>query len=96
MFGKFQMLALIALLGLSSGSFADQITLKNGDRFTGSVVKSDGKTLVLHTEAAGDVTIQSGAIQDIKAEQELHVGLRGRTTAVGPVTVVDGKIEVAT
>jgi len=28
---------------------ADQLTLKNGDRLTGSVVRSDGKTLVVKT-----------------------------------------------
>jgi putative salt-induced outer membrane protein YdiY len=75
---------------------ADQVTLKNGDRFTGKVVKSDGKTLVLHTDAAGDITIQFAAIQDIKTDQELHVSLKGGKTAVGPVTTTDGKIEIAT
>ena len=82
--------------GLSSALFADQVTLKNGDRLTGTVVKSDGKTLVLHTEAAGDVTIQFAAIQEIKTDQELHVSLKGGKTAVGPVTTTDGKIEIAT
>jgi hypothetical protein len=52
------------LLGLSTAVLADQVTLKNGDRLTGTVVKSDGKTLVLHTDAAGDVTIQFDTIQD--------------------------------
>lgn len=89
-------LTLIVLLGFSSALFADQITLKNGDRLTGTVVKSDGKTLVLHTEAAGDVTIQFGAITDIKTDAELHVSLKGGKTAVGPVSTTDGKIEVAT
>ena len=45
-----------ALLHSHLHLFADQVTLKNGDRLTGTVVKSDGKTLVLHTDAAGDVT----------------------------------------
>jgi putative salt-induced outer membrane protein YdiY len=87
---------LIAFLGLSSVLFADQVTLKNGDRLTGTVVKSDGKTLVLHTDATGDVTIQFAAIQEIKTDQELHVSLKGGKTAVGPVTTADGKIEIAT
>jgi len=90
------LLTLIAFFGLSSTLFADQITLKNGDRLTGTVVKGDGKTVVLHTEAAGDVTIQYAAIQDIKTDQELHVSLKDGKTAVGPVTTADGKIEVAT
>ncbi len=70
--------------------------MKNGDRLTGTVVKSDGKTLVLHTDAAGDVTIQFDSIQDIKTDAELHVSLKGGKTAVGPVTTTDGKIEIAT
>lgn len=93
---RFEALTLIALLGLCSAVFADQVTLKNGDRLTGKVVKSDGKTLVLHTDAAGDVTIQFAAIQDIKTDEQLHVGLKGGKTAVGPVTTTDGKIEIAT
>src|SRR5260370_19937073 len=75
---------------------ADQMTLKNGERLTGKVVKSDGKTLVLHTEAAGDVTIKFGAIQEIKTDEDLHVVLKDGKTAVGPVTTADGKLEVAT
>jgi putative salt-induced outer membrane protein YdiY len=94
---KFELFSLAAFLGLSLTSFADQITLKNGDRLTGSVVKGDGKTLVLHTDAAGDVTLQFSAIQDIKTDQELHVSLKDGKTAVGPVTTSDGKIiDVAT
>jgi len=93
---KFELLTLVVLVGMSVASFADQITFKNGDRLTGTVVKSDGKTLVLHTAAAGDVTIQFASIVDIKTEQELHVSLKDGKTVVGPVTTTDGKIEVAT
>jgi putative salt-induced outer membrane protein len=93
---KLEVFTLIALLGLSSAAFADRITLKNGDHFTGTVVKSDGKTLVLHTDAGGDITLKFDAIQDIKTDKELHVGVKGGKTVVGPVTTTDGKIEVAT
>ena len=83
-------------LALSSALFADQVTLKNGDRLTGTVVKSDGKTLVIHTDAAGDITIEFPAVQEIKTDAELHVSLKGGKTAVGPVTTTDGKLEIAT
>lgn len=96
MLRKSSFLTLIVLVATSSALFADQVTLKNGDRLTGTVVKSDGKTLVLHTDAAGDVTIQFAAIQEIKTDKELHVTLKGGKTAVGPVTTTDGKIEIAT
>ena len=75
MLRKFELFTLIAFLALSSALFADQVTLKNGDRLTGTVVKSDGKTLVLHTDAVGDVTIQFAAIhghQDRSATARQH------------------------
>ena len=97
MLRRFELFPLLALLALSSSLvFADQVTLKNGDRLTGTVVKSDGKTLILHTDAVGDVTIKFEAIQVLKTDQELHVSMKGGKTAVGPVTATDGKIEIAT
>ncbi len=94
MLRKFHLFSLIALLSLSSALLADQITLKNGDRLTGTVVKSDGKSLVLHTDGAGDVTISLASITEIKTEQELHVTLKGGKTAVGPVSTKEGKLEI--
>ena len=44
MLRKVEVVALILFLGLAPAVFADQITLKNGDRLTGTVVKSDGKS----------------------------------------------------
>jgi len=93
---KVSFVVLIAFVGLTSSAFADQITLKNGDHLSGKVLKSDGKTLVLHTEFAGDVTVQFAAITQITTEKELHVSTSDKKTLVGPVTTSDGKIEVAT
>ncbi len=93
---KVEFIAFIMFLGLASAAFADQITLKNGDHLTGTIVKSDGKTLVLHTEFAGDVTLQFGAITQITSDKELHVSTSDKKTVVGSVTTSDGKIEVAT
>jgi len=79
-----------------SSLFADQITLKNGDRLTGTIEKSDDKTLVIKTEFAGEVTVQWPAIQEITSDQALHIGLKNGQTVVGPVTTSDGKLEVST
>jgi len=84
------------ILGLCSHLLADQVVLRNGDRLTGTIEKSDDKSLVIKTEFAGEVTIQWAAIQDIKSEQPLHVELKEGNTVVGPVTSSDGKIEVST
>jgi len=93
---KVEFVVLIAFFGLTSAVFADEITLKNGDHLSGTIVKSDGKTLILHTESAGDVTIDFKAIGQITSEKELHVTTSDKKTLVGPVTTTDGKIEVAT
>lgn len=88
--------ALTASFFSTPNLFADQITLKNGDRLTGAVVKGDGKSIVLHTASVGDVTVQISAIEDIKTDKELHIILKGGKTVVGPVTGTDSKLEVAT
>lgn len=96
MLRKSTVLALTAFFGISTSLFADQVTLKNGDRLTGTVVKSDGKTLIIHTDAAGDIELKLDTIQEIKTDAALHVGLKDGKTAVGPVTTSDGKLNVAT
>jgi putative salt-induced outer membrane protein YdiY len=77
-------------------AFGDQVALKNGDRMSGTIVKSDGKTLVLHTDYAGDVTLKWDSVQSIQTSAALHLELQNGKTAVGTVTTSDDKLEVAT
>ncbi len=93
---KLQWLVLLSLLAFSPMLFADQVVLKNGDRLTGTITKSDGKTLIIKTEFAGEVTIQWPAVQDITSTQPLHVATQGGKTVVGPVTTADGTLAVST
>jgi putative salt-induced outer membrane protein len=93
---KIKLVVLVAFVGFTSAVFADQITLKNGDHLSGTIVKSDGKTLVLHTDYAGDITLQFTAITGIKTEEQLHISTSDKKTVIGPVNASDGKIEVAT
>jgi putative salt-induced outer membrane protein YdiY len=76
--------------------FADQIVLKNGDRLTGTIEKSDDKSLVIKSEFAGEVTVQWDAVQEINSTQPLHVSLSNGQTVVGTVTTSDGNLAVAT
>jgi hypothetical protein len=69
--------------------------LKNGDKITGSITKSDGKVLVIHTDAAGDLTVKFDAIQSITSAGDLNITLGGKT-AVGPVTTTGTDVVVAT
>jgi len=78
------------------GVFADQVTLKNGDRLTGDILKSDEKALVIKSEFAGEVTVQWPAVDTISSTQTLQVGLKDGQTIVGTVTPNDGKVQLQT
>jgi putative salt-induced outer membrane protein YdiY len=85
--------ALLLLIALPV--FADQVVLKNGDKLTGTIVKSDGKTLVLKTDYAGDVTIKFDVIQSLTSTGDLNVTAAGKT-AVGPVNTSGDALVIAT
>jgi putative salt-induced outer membrane protein len=93
---KYKSAVFVPIFALAQLVFADQVTLKNGDHLSGKIVKSDGKTLVLHSDFAGDVTIDFKAITKITTDQELHVTTSDKNTVVGPVQENDQKVEVAT
>src|SRR5271170_7288428 len=87
---------LLSVFTFRSALFADQVVLKNGDRLTGTILKSDDKTLLIKTEFAGDVTVQWPAVQEVTSTQPLHVALSNGKTVAGPVTTTDGNFAVAT
>jgi hypothetical protein len=93
---KSRLILLLSIFAFGSSLFADQVTLKNGDRLSGTIEKSDGKTLMIKTEFAGEVTVQFSAIQEIQSTQPLHVDLPNGKWAVGTVTTSDGNIVVET
>jgi putative salt-induced outer membrane protein YdiY len=65
-------LGIIPLLG-------DQITLKNGDRVTGAIVKKDGKDLTVKSDLMGVVTIPWDQVTEVKSGAPLNVVLSDRT-----------------
>ena len=81
-----QLTNFIAVIVLISAvpAVADQVALKNGDRLTGTIVQSDGKTLVLHTEYAGDITVKWDSVKGIESSEPLRVELPNGKTAIGP------------
>ena len=91
--GKKSVVAILVLFAIPM--FADQVVLKNGDRLTGSISKSDGKTLVIKTDYAGDVTVKFDAIQSLTSTGDLNVSLGGKT-AVGPVSTTGDDLVVTT
>ncbi|MGE0133212.1 MAG: YdiY family protein [Blastocatellales bacterium] len=82
--------------GLGAQALADEIKLNNGDRITGTIVKADGKTLVIKTNYAGNVTISAEAIAQISSDQPLYFAMSEGKTVVGTVATKEGKYEVST
>lgn len=78
-----------------SAAAADQVTLKNGDHLTGTIVSGDEKTLLLKTEFVGDVTIQWDAITAIDSSQNLNLTLKDGKRLTGKVSTSDGTVVVA-
>jgi putative salt-induced outer membrane protein len=93
---KVQLLAVLFVLVFCAPLFADQIVLNNGDRLTGTITKSDGKTLLIKTDLAGDVTVQWPAVKEINSAQPLHVVQQNGQTVVGAVNTTDGNLAVTT
>jgi hypothetical protein len=91
-------LTTLSLSLLSLPVLADQVTLKNGDRLSGIIVKSDddAKTLLIKSDLAGDVTIKWDVVTAIVSSQPLHIILSDGRVIVGRVTTTDGTLEIAT
>ncbi|HET7105440.1 MAG TPA: DUF481 domain-containing protein [Candidatus Acidoferrum sp.] len=89
------LLSVFSLVLIACSARADQVVLKNGDRLTGKIVSGDGKTLLLKSEFAGDVTIKWDAITDIESSDNINITLKDGTRLSGKVTTQDRKFLVA-
>lgn len=73
---------------------ADQVQLKNGDRISGTILKSDAKELLLKTEASGDIKVSMGAIDSYSGEGPFFLDLADGKTMSGKVKFASGQFEV--
>jgi hypothetical protein len=53
----------------------DQVTMKNGNRLTGAIQKSEAKTLTLKSDYAGVLALPWAAIASVKSDKPLNVAL---------------------
>ncbi len=95
MFKLINFSAVIVLL-VSLDAWADQVTLKNGDRLSGRIIKSDTSALSIKSDFAGTVAVQWDAVQEISSTQPLHVTSKDGQVLVGTLTTTAGKVEVDT
>src|SRR5215469_5752971 len=92
----FALLLPLMLASCSIALFADQITMKNGDRFTGAVIKLDGKNLVFKSDYAGNITVPWDAVAAISSTMPLSITLQDGQLVVGQVTTADNKLVIQT
>jgi hypothetical protein len=90
----FSSLSIAAVLGTSA--LADQITMKDGDRITGDIVKKDGDTVTIRSKNFGDVKLKWSDVVDIRTDQPLNVGLPGGQTVRGTLQTQNGQLQVGT
>jgi putative salt-induced outer membrane protein len=79
----------------SVATAADRVTLKNGDRISGTIQTADNKTLLLKTDYEGDVTIQWDAVVGIESTEDLTVTLKDGKELTGKVSTTDGNFVVS-
>ncbi|MGZ4787152.1 MAG: DUF481 domain-containing protein [Terriglobales bacterium] len=73
---------------------ADEVTLKNGNHLTGSIVKLDDNKLVLKTDFADEIKIKWDAVSTISAEQPITIQSGDRQMAVTSLKRNDGSVEL--
>jgi putative salt-induced outer membrane protein YdiY len=84
--GKVVAAYLFAFLVFATAAAADTVTLKNGDRLSGTIEDSDGKDITLKTDYAGEIKVHWGSVASIATDKPLFVITPTKTTVTGTVT----------
>ena len=75
--------------------FADQITMKDGDRITGAIVKKEGDSVTIKSKNFGTVTLKWADVATVKSDQPLNVTLAGGKTVKANIETQGDRIQVA-
>jgi Protein of unknown function, DUF481 len=86
-------IAFLLSLGLAAGLRADQITLKNGDRVTGTIVKKGGATLTIDSVHFGTITMPWDQVDTITTTVPAYVQVAG-ASEVGTLNVSGGQVTI--
>jgi hypothetical protein len=73
---------------------ADQVTVKNGDRVTGSIVMKDAKTLTIKADVFGTVIIPWDQVQTVATDQPINVVLSDGKTLRGTLSSREQAVEL--
>jgi hypothetical protein len=76
--------------------YAEQVTLKNGDRLTGDIVSVSDKKLVLKTAYAGAISIDWDSVAEFSSAQPMVVTRTDKQMVSGAVNTKDSQVTVNT
>lgn len=86
---------LIFVLIAGTAVRADQVTMKNGDRLTGTITKMDGKKLAFKSDLAGDVSIDWDKVTELASKGKVYVSLKGGQVVAGTLELTPaGEVEL--
>lgn len=78
---------LVVLLSLFTITLnAEQVSLKNGDRLSGTILSMDGKKLVIKTAYAGEVSIDWESVSQFTSDQPLVITKADKQVVTGTVS----------
>jgi len=94
---RFWSMVFVVLVCVCVAGQAEQVSLKNGDHLSGSIVSMDGKKLVLKTSYAGEVPIDWAEVSQFSSDKDpLVVTKADKQLVSGAVTSEGSDILVAT
>ena len=96
MFNEKVLFLLFAFLYGSTAFAAEQITLKNGDRISGSIVSLADKKLSIKTDYAGTITVDWEAVTQLSSDQAVVITRSDKSVISGTITTRDTTIVVHT
>lgn len=90
------LLCLMVLLGWASAAWGDSVTLKNGDRLTGTITGTDGKQLTLKTDYAGDLNVPWTNVQEVTTQKPVYVITTKKQMVSGTISIEGANLIVHT
>ena len=73
---------------------ADTIIVKNGDRITGKILRTDANALVVKTDYAGEIKIDLAAVVSLTSDDPLNVVVKGAEPSRGKVSLNGDMVNV--
>ncbi len=84
---KLILTSLLALVCLASSALADVVTLKNGDRVTGTLVTIKGGTLLLKSDILGNLSIPMAKVATYSVDKPVAVIIKGKQPVQGSLAL---------